>query len=490
MEKVTEADFTINDDEIEKVNATIHKLRDSLKDLDDNNTKDKIQDEILYLLEIRRMLFVANMVDKPEEFILIDEMRIKKSDYDKFFEMLSRVNIEGLDIVKPLKEGEFLPGTKNKIKVPREIKENETIDDYEDYLYEFYTKNGYNLPAREYVEGTNVYKVRSPYIHECYTMKKTADGYKIEKASKNPYYRRMKKYYEKEAKKALDNINNKKSFKIFEGAYVSNVPKQPMKVKNMETIPMNLQFFGDKKSIMDTIVEGGKRMFQVPKEEKKQTVDLLRIDKLKESLLDNPTFYRQKVKHSIYATKPFLDNARESLRINNYEFTSKVIDKLKVVFAEIDVKTANDARKMISKKNPTEKSMMKISQLEQEHDVKYTSVVEEKFRIFDNTLDKIIGVSSGKSIEDSLPREVLVTFGFNAYALSDIVNVTPDYISTVIAANEHASAKYPAFASKFSQLNAVLNQKKKTIDSAKINKTESDLMDSFVPFDEVKGLKL
>lgn len=254
------ADFAINNDEIDKVSMTIHKLREHLLSLKDFEQISQIQDEILALLDIKKILYEANIVYNPEEFVLIDQMRIKKSDYDKFFALLSKVSIEGLDIVKPLREGDFLPGTKNKIRVPREMKADESILEYEDYLYNFYQNNGYNLPPREYVEGTTVYKVREPYIHELYTLKLTADGYNVGKqyASRNPYYRKMKRYYEEEQRKALE---DNKTTKIYEGAYVSTIAKTPLKVVDSLLIPTKFNLL-EQKSIKDIV--SGKMIFKLP----------------------------------------------------------------------------------------------------------------------------------------------------------------------------------------------------------------------------------
>lgn len=259
------ADFAINNDEIDKVSMTIHKLREHLLSLKDLEQISQIQDEILALLDIKKILYEANIVYNPEEFVLIDQMRIKKNDYDKFFALLSQVSIEGLDIVKPLREGDFLPGTKNKIRVPREMKDDESILEYEDYLYNFYQNNGYNLPPREYVEGTTVYKVREPYIHELYTLKLTADGYNVGKqyASRNPYYRKMKRYYENEQRKALeDNKDLNKTTKIYEGAYVSTMPKKPLKVVDSLLIPTKFNLL-EQKSIKDIVM--GKRPYKILK---------------------------------------------------------------------------------------------------------------------------------------------------------------------------------------------------------------------------------
>lgn len=313
MNQISKADFTINNDEIDKVSKTIHKLKDYLVSIDNIEEVSHVQNEILCLLEINKILYKANVVYDPSEYIVIDQMRIKKSDYDEFFSLLSRVKIEGLDVVKPLREGDFLPGTKNKIKVPREIKEDESIPEYEDYLYDFYQKYGYNLPPREYVDGTEVYKVREPYIHELYTLKATEDGYCVGRqyASRNPYYRRMKRYYEDAAKKALEikksvSNNDLEYPKIFQGAYVSQLPKKPIKVLEVLQVPLN--FFRKRKNL--------ENHSEVP------TTSIISKDRLQTALVSNKTFDlgRKKIISSVPYKIKFNQAQKELIRNKSIEF--------------------------------------------------------------------------------------------------------------------------------------------------------------------------
>ncbi len=185
-------DFTINNDEIEKISKRVHELQILLKK--DLPSSDEQIDEYRALLELKDLLFRANQIDDENAFIVIDGMRIERSKVNRFKELLKRVNVTGLATM-PNYLGDILPGTK--YKMPRQKNREETFENYEAYLLNYYKKLGYVFENTTYHTGTTVPVLRNPYPHEMYYP--SENGYIYDEdflGNHNEYYQEYRKYLE------------------------------------------------------------------------------------------------------------------------------------------------------------------------------------------------------------------------------------------------------------------------------------------------------
>lgn len=185
-------DFTINNDEIEKISKRVHELQSLIKK--DLPSRDEQIDEYRALLELKGLLFRANQIDDENAFIVVDGMRIERSKVNRFKELLKRVNVIGLATM-PNYLGDILPGTK--YKMPRQKNSEETFEEYEDYLFNYYKKLGYVFENTTYHPGTKVPVLRNPYPHEMYYP--SENGYIYDEdflGNHNAYYQEYRKYLE------------------------------------------------------------------------------------------------------------------------------------------------------------------------------------------------------------------------------------------------------------------------------------------------------
>ncbi len=185
-------DFTINNDEIEKISKRVHELQTLLKK--DLPSSDELIDEYSALLELKDLLFRANQIDDENAFIVVDGMRIERSKVNRFKELLKRVNVIGLATM-PNYLGDILPGTK--YKMPRQKNSEETFEEYEDYLFNYYKKLGYVFENTTYHPGTKVPVLRNPYPHEMYYPSENGFVYDEDfLGNHNEYYQEYRKYLE------------------------------------------------------------------------------------------------------------------------------------------------------------------------------------------------------------------------------------------------------------------------------------------------------
>lgn len=199
---MTRIDFTINNDEIEKVSKRIHELQ-TLKEKD-IPLSDEQKEEYVSLFRLKDLLYRANQIDDKEAFIVIDGMRIERKKVDEFKNLLKLVNVIGLASI-PNYLGDILPGTK--YKMPRSKNKEESFLEYEEYLYNYYLKLGYNFENVTYYPATKVPKLRKPYPHEMYYG--TENGYVYDQnylGTHNKYYQEYKRFLEEELAKEYETV--------------------------------------------------------------------------------------------------------------------------------------------------------------------------------------------------------------------------------------------------------------------------------------------
>lgn len=187
-------DFTINNDEIEKISKRIHELQTLIEK--DIPLSDEQMDEYKSLFRLKDLLYRANQIDNQDNFIVIDGMRIERSKVSDFKELLKIVNVPGL-VTMPNYLGDILPGTK--YKMPRAKTKKETFEEYEEYLKNYYKKLGYKFENITYHPGTTVPILRKPYPHEMYYP--SENGFIYDErflGTHNVYYQEYRRYLEEQ----------------------------------------------------------------------------------------------------------------------------------------------------------------------------------------------------------------------------------------------------------------------------------------------------
>lgn len=195
-------DFTINNDEIEKISKRIHELQTLIEK--DIPLSEEQMEEYKSLFRLKDLLYRANQIDDKEAFIVVDGMRIERNKVKEFKELLKIVKVVGLATM-PSYLGDILPGTK--YKMPREKNNKETFEQYEEYLYNYYKKLGYVFENITYHPATKVPILRKPYPHEMYYP--SENGFVYDEAflgTHNEYYQTYRRYLEEQLAIEYQNV--------------------------------------------------------------------------------------------------------------------------------------------------------------------------------------------------------------------------------------------------------------------------------------------
>lgn len=195
-------DFTINNDEIEKISKRIHELQTLIEK--DIPLSEEQMEEYKSLFRLKDLLYRANQIDDKEAFIVVDGMRIERNKVKEFKELLKIVKVVGLATM-PSYLGDILPGTK--YKMPREKNNKETFEQYEEYLYNYYKKLGYVFENITYHPATKVPILRKPYPHEMYYPSENGFVYDEEfLGTHNEYYQIYRRYLEEQLALEYQNV--------------------------------------------------------------------------------------------------------------------------------------------------------------------------------------------------------------------------------------------------------------------------------------------
>lgn len=367
-------DFTINNDEIEKISKRIHELQNILG-RDVPLSKEQME-EYTSLFRLKDLLYRANQVDNQDNFIVIDGMRIERSKVNEFKELLKIVNIPGLATI-PNYLGDILPGTK--YKMPRVKNDEETFYQYEEYLKNYYKKLGYKFERVTYHPGTTVPNLREPYPHEMYYP--SDNGYIYDDSffgTHNEYYQELKIFLENELalqyqemiKNAIENYSE-------ESPVYGDINKRH-KVIDMEPFVLFIKL---KKSNMVTL--GEIRHAVLPK---KKNEDTPLISALKESARTLMEVYNASVQNN---DVDVLEGVNPTLKIN-----ITIPEELKKALASVP---SNSSQRVIN----SEFSINKLIGRAKDMLPKY--LAEATRENFD-----VIEVQEGFSLYKLVPKDILI----------------------------------------------------------------------------------
>ena len=516
--------LTINNDEIEKISKRIHELQQLKKD--NGRFTDEEQFEYQSLFEIKNILVKANQIENPSRYIVGGTMRVSSSDALKLFDLLDKVNVD-LDVTRPMYLGEFVPGTKIGLKMPRSKRDNESFEDYEDYLYNYYFKNNelsFEPQVIKYHPGTIVPMLREPYPHEMYF--ETEDGYQYDDkylGKKNAYYVSLSKYYDgllaierkRIREEALDRLSSQES---------ALDQEQPLKVVNVEKLPKNY-IAGPSKAVKEEVVQEQTRVKVVNVEPIKQT-SRLDLEKLNSVVED--------------AKKR---DEEELRRISKPVFTSaskKGIKKIEEANSEIIAKAAIEAKKLISGLNGSYlEAFLETEEREQSETIRTGlfrqkssgvnvsdyDITDSELQFFqeisldqlpdvnqvstDESLEQPENVSDGEAVVDSyeqtiyssIPKDVIVSAG--VVEIAKKVNPSASEVAVLKSALSKKSDEHPEHANVYDALASqvpsthqvsmkptklkVTNVESVPVVSS-VNIPQEGLMSSFVPFEEIREL--
>lgn len=364
-------DFTINNDEIEKISKRIHELQTLLEK--DIPLSDEQMEEYKSLFRLKDLLYRANQVDNQDNFIVIDGMRIERNKVSEFKDLLKKVNVIGLATI-PNYLGDVLPGTK--YKTPRNKKNEETFEQYEKYLYNYYKKLGYKFENITYHPGTRVPKLRKPYPHEMYYP--SENGYIYDEdylGTHNEYYQEYRRYLEEQL--ALDyELVIKKAFENYDinSPLYGDTSKRH---KVIDTEPFFL-FLRYKRANMVTLEE-----LKLKVNPKKKTEDTPLVKALKETAKAYIDEH-----NSLYENKP-LEDLTPSLKVD-----ITIPEELKKALAQVP---SNDKHKVTNVEfTPIERVWLA------------KSFLNKKLALATNEYFNIIESSDGSYLYKMVPKDILM----------------------------------------------------------------------------------
>lgn len=407
-----QVDFTINNDEIERISKRIRELQD-IKTQNGDFSEEQLT-EYQNLFKIKDLLIKANQIKDPNKYVVIDGMRIFYRDIKKFYSLAENVNVDDLDLEKPLYLGEFIPGTKTKC--PRQRGGKETILEYEEYLEKYYKSIGYDLGVVQYYPYTTVPKPRNPYPHEMYYS--TENGYELDSKNfgrKNKYYLELVKYLKKEYDKEVKKISKES----IDNLIPNNAKKAPIsrtKVVKSEMIPIDLLKRKKKKSPIEELDKAAKSV----------------VLKYQNNYPNYPNSVFDV--DSLERTKPNMEVIRNDFK-NIFESSKrkKVINHEKV----LDFSLVERARNILKKKSKQndEKKKQPIDDLESLNlDVLPDAVLDETFEV-----EKCVASDLLKQPEN---KASLISVGIGqAIASSKVTN--PDIVDSAKEALEKCEKKFP-----------------------------------------------
>lgn len=337
-------DFTINNDEIEKISKRIHELQTILEK--NIPLSDEQMEEYKSLFHLKDLLYRANQVDNKDNFIVVNGMRIERSKVNEFKELLRIVNVPGL-ITLPNYLGDILPGTK--YKMPRSKKQEETFEEYEGYLMNYYEKLGYKFENITYHPGTTVPRLRKPYPHEMYYP--SENGYIYDEdylGTHNEYYQELKNYldeklileYQEMFKDSIDNygvtspvygdISKRHKVVIMEPFVLFLKLKSLARPNNQKYTPLIKAL----KETAKAYIDKHNSLYQnAPLEDLTPSlkVDITIPIELKKALASVPSNSRQRVVDAEYSINKLIGRAKDMLPKKLVEATNENSDKIEAV---------------------------------------------------------------------------------------------------------------------------------------------------------------
>lgn len=319
----------MNNDEIKLVSDRFKEIQTQLEN------EPSLQSEYENLLKIKDILYKSQYEQDLSKLVIVGSMQIHKKKVKELIKLVNKVNIPDFDIESlndmdhelnplPMYKGDFIPMTNKRM--PREKNENETFEDYETYLVNYY-KDIIAIPIVKFYPNTIVQIIRDPYPHE---RAYPGDGDYIldveTKGMRNEYYLQMRKHFMEKLVLEQKRLEKEKKERKQLNKILKTKPSNNRGVKVIATEP----YLGDTLEIMNNLNGGRNKVTKIEDATPSLVVNAKKaltpeeLDNLFEEIENT----KIKVVHSETASKELIEEATKQNNktlVTNVEMASEVL---------------------------------------------------------------------------------------------------------------------------------------------------------------------